>query len=369
MAGDKDSKTELPTEKKRQDAFKKGNFARSPEINLVFVLFSAFSIFLFYSHSVATQLGNAAVKIFAKLGQYSLDHDRATHFLTGKFQEVLQMASPLLIACPIAAIVAGGLQSNFKLTLGVLEPKGDKLNPVKGFQRVFSKQLFTQFGIDFLKFSVVGAVIWGALEQIQNHPIFFAPVDKRFIPEFILDTFLALLIRLITALSVVAALAYLWQRRKTTNDLKMTKEEIKEEFKSQEGDPKTKSARRSLAHRLLQRQMLEEVPMADVVVTNPTHFAVALKYETGKDPAPIVLAKGKNMFAKKIKAIAAEHGVPMVENKPVAQILFKVGQVGKTIPSHLYQVVAEILAYVFKTHKYYFHRLKARRRERDTMLA
>ena len=124
-----------------------------------------------------------------------------------------------------------------------------------------------------------------------------------------------------------------------------------------------KGAMRRMARRLMQKQMLSAVPTADVVVTNPTHFAVALKYERGKDKAPVVLAKGDNRFAQRIKAIAAEHGVPVVENKPVARVLFAMGKVGEVIPSELYQAVAEILAVVYRTHRYYFHELKARRLE------
>ncbi len=143
----------------------------------------------------------------------------------------------------------------------------------------------------------------------------------------------------------------------------MSREEVKDERRNAEGDAHTKAAMRRMARRLMQKQMLSAVATADVVITNPTHFAVALKYERGKDKAPVVLAKGENRFAQRIKAIAAEHGVPTVENKPVARLLFAMGKVGETIPAALYQAVAEILAVVYRTHRYYFHRLKSRRLE------
>ena len=129
------------------------------------------------------------------------------------------------------------------------------------------------------------------------------------------------------------------------------------------GDPNVKMAQRAMARRLMQKQMLADVPNADVIITNPTHYAVALKYERGVDAAPVVLAKGQNLFAQRIKAIASKHEVPTVENKPVARALFKFGQVGKPIPAQLYQAIAEILGYVYRTHRYYFHRLKSRRLE------
>jgi len=143
----------------------------------------------------------------------------------------------------------------------------------------------------------------------------------------------------------------------------MTRQEVKEERKQAEGDAHTKAAMRRMARRLIQKQMLSAVKTADVVLTNPTHYAVALKYERGTDQAPVVLAKGENRFAQRIKALAAEHGVPVVENKPVARLLFAMGKVGEAIPSELYQAVAEILAVVYRTHRYYFHRLKTRRLE------
>ena len=143
----------------------------------------------------------------------------------------------------------------------------------------------------------------------------------------------------------------------------MTRQEVKDEHKNSQGDTGVKIAQRRLARRLLQTQMLDAVPTADVVVTNPTHFAIALKYERGRDAAPVILAKGEQRFARRIKEIAAENGVPMVENKPVARLLFAMGKVGEAIPPELYQAVAEILAVVYRTHRYYFYRLRSRRLE------
>ena len=141
----------------------------------------------------------------------------------------------------------------------------------------------------------------------------------------------------------------------------MTKDEVKRERKDQDMSPEVRKARMQMAMRLMQTQMLDEVATADVVVTNPTHYAVALKYERGVDSAPVVLAKGENAFAQRIKSVAAENGVPVVENKMVARMLYKVARVGEAIPIEMFQSVAEILAFVYKTHRYYFHKLKSRR--------
>jgi flagellar biosynthetic protein FlhB len=163
------------------------------------------------------------------------------------------------------------------------------------------------------------------------------------------------------ALGIVAAISYSYEKFKTAKELMMTVQEVKDEHRNAEGNAESKAALRRMGRRLLQKQMLSAVPTADVIVTNPTHYAVALKYERGVDQAPVVLAKGENRFAQRIKALAAEHGVPTVENKPVARFLFATGKVGEPIPAELFQAVAEILAVVYRTHRYYFHCLKARR--------
>jgi flagellar biosynthetic protein FlhB len=209
----------------------------------------------------------------------------------------------------------------------------------------------------------VAAIVWSALKKVLADPIFYTPVAPYRLGGFIYDTAVGLLWHFILALSCVAALNYLYQLRRIQKELMMTKQEVKEENRSNEGDPRVRAARRQMARRLMQKQMLSAVPTADVIVTNPTHYAVALKYDRGKDKAPIVLAKGERLFAKRIKDLAGDHRVPMIENKPVARMLFKYGRVGQPIPTELYQAVADILAFVYRTHRLYFHDLKQRRAE------
>jgi flagellar biosynthetic protein FlhB len=194
-------------------------------------------------------------------------------------------------------------------------------------------------------------------------PLFSAPIEAAYLAHFLLHATLEFFGRLLLALGVLAALSYAYEKYKMSQDQMMTRQELKDERSGAEGNAQVKTAQRRLSRRLMQKQMLSAVPTADVVLTNPTHYAVALRYERGKDQAPVVLAKGENRFAQHIKAIAAEHGVPVVENKPVARMLFSLGQVGETIPADLYQAVASILAVVYRTHRYYFHRLKSRRLE------
>lgn len=360
---DKSSRTEEATFKRRQKAYKEGNFPKTQEIGVVFVLIAAFIVLLFQAKNAASYIAMHAMRIFSSLAKMEVTEDSIGYFLVQKMQDVMFILLPLFIACFVAAILAGGLQSGFRLTPKVLEPKFSNFNPVKGLKNIFSVNNLVKGGVDILKFIAVGLVILGSLNEIASDPIFYTAVPVSYVGHFILKTFLMLLVRLIIAIGIIAIISYMYQRHRNRKDLMMTKQEVKDEKIEQEGNPMIKREQRLLAKRLLMKQMIKAVPTADVVVTNPTHYAVALKYETGKDPAPIVLAKGKDMFAKRIKKIAKEHQVPMVENKAVAHILFKVGEIGEAIPAHLYEIIADILTYVYRTHRYYFHRLKVRRME------
>ncbi len=358
---DQDVKTEQPTEKRLRDAFEEGQFARTADLQSVAILVAAFFVFSFGMREYCERIASIAVGIFSQLGKNALAVDGVTEWTGFAARTMLGLILPIAVACGGAAALSGGIQSQFRLTPKVLGFKLSKLDPIKGFQRLFSGQGWLKLGTDSVKFLVVGFTIWGGVKTIMNDPIFYAPVPAHRLGGFLFDTTMMLLTRFILALGAIAAVHYVYQLRKTREDLKMSRHEVKDEQKQSEGDPKVKSMLRSMARRLSQKQMLKAVTTADVVVTNPTHYAVALKYERGKDKAPMVLAKGEGAFARRIKALAAEHDVPMMENKPVARLLFKAGRVGKPIPVELYQAVADILAFVYKTHRYYFHQLKTRR--------
>ena len=258
-------------------------------------------------------------------------------------------------------MIAEGLQTGFRLTPKAMEPKLNKLNPISGFKRIFGLKGLKTFAIDFLKFLAIGTVVWVTMLIIIDDPIFFTPVPIQYLPEFIHKLFIIMLALLLLMLAIIAIIHYIIKKRENTQEMKMTKEEVKEERKSKEVSPEVKSTQRKKAMELLSGQNLEDVGTADVVVTNPTHYAVALRYERGANLAPIVVAKGENLLARRIKLIAAEFEVPTVENKPLARALYALGKVGEPIPQEFYRIVAEVLAHVYKMHSYYFHRLKARR--------
>jgi len=362
---DKSSKTEEPTAKKLQQAHEQGQFAKAPELPITFVLVAAFVIFAFFGPDRAAAIARLARNIFSHIADFEFTQTTTVYWIRNFIQMGFAFLFPIMGATLLACIIGNGLQTGFRLSLKALEPKVESLNPVSGFKKLFSARKFFQFLVDLLKFFVVGCIIYMIIKRVIKDPIFYDIVAPDHIIDFMFESFMLMMINLIVAIAVIATIHYLYQRKTTTDDLKMTKQEVKDEMKNAEGDPHVKRARRELAMRLSQKQMLQDVPLADVVVTNPTHFAVALKYERGKDKAPMVLAKGEQRFARRIKDIARQYEVPMVENKPVARMLFRFGKVGETIPSQLYQVIAEILSHVYRTHKYYFYQLRRRREQKQ----
>ena len=358
---DKDSKTEKASSKRLNEALQKGNFAQAQEIGVVFTLFAGLLVVLWYGQDLAMNVMNLSVSIFGNLATIDINEDGIEYWSMQTMTALSRFSGPFLIAGMVGAIVAGGLQSGFRLTPKALKFGFEKLNPIAGTKRLVSKDTLVKFGIDLLKLIAIGAILYGAIGKIVNDPIFYAVIDFNHIGVFITDTMVYAFIRLIIFVAIIAIISYIYQKVKTANDLKMTKEEVKQERKDADMSPEIRKARFAMAMRLMQTQMLDDVPTADVVVTNPTHYAIAMKYERGVDEAPMVLAKGENLFAQRIKQVAKENGVPIVENKLVARMLYKAAQPGKAIPAEMYQSVAEILAYVYRVHKYYFHKLKARR--------
>lgn len=360
---DQDQKTEKPTEKKLSEAMERGSFARSQEIGVLFMLAALLGVLGFTTQTASRDIAEYAVSMFSRFATIPVARDTVTVQIGEMLLTGGRALLPLFAGCVLAATLSGGLQTGFRLSKEAIGFKPENLDPSAGFGRVFNKGAFVRAGIDILKFGAIGGSLYLGARGLMLDPLFSSPVEAAYLGQFLTHATIIFVTRLMLAIGIVAAVSYAYEKFKTMRQLMMTREEVKEEHKNAEGNTQAKGAMRRMARRLLQKQMLSAVPTADVVVTNPTHFAVALKYERGKDTAPIVLAKGENRFAQRIKALAAEHGVPMVENKPVARMLFAMGTVGESIPAELYQAVASILAVVYRTHRYYFHRLKARRLE------
>lgn len=353
---DRSSKTEEPTERRLKKARESGNFAKAEEIQVTFGLAASFLAILFYADTVGLSLARLMRDLFGNIGQVDLSVARVAYAAREGGLQIILMLLPVFILVMLFAIFAGGLQSKFRLSPKALEWSAKKLNPLTNIKQKYGKQAYVKFGVDLLKLIAVAAVITFAVNRVTQHPIFYTTISVVQILGFLKESTLYILSLLVFGVGAIALINFLYQKQKVLGDQRMTKQETKDEMKQQDGDPQVKNARRQLARKLMERQMFAEVPNADVVITNPTHYAVALRYDRNKDAAPFVLAKGKNLIAQKIKAIAADHGVPMVENRPAAQALYKIGQTGQTIPPHLFQVVAEILAYVYRRHRSFFKR-------------
>jgi flagellar biosynthetic protein FlhB len=358
---DQDQKTEPATGKRLGEAYGRGEFAKSGDVQVAFILIAALLVMTFSVPDIAREARDFCGACFRNLGTGSLNNEALVARGLEAMHCFIGMVAPLLVACFIAAVLAGGLQSHFRVTPDVIGFKFDKLNFVNGFKNLFKVEALMTLPFDLLKMGAIGLALWLAIKRVMQDPLFYVPMEVSHLARFLNHATLVFLTWVCGAMTAIAIGTYSYQLHKTAKRLRMTKQEVKDEFKQSEGDPQVKGQRRRLALRLLRKQMLSAVPTADVVVTNPTHYAVALKYERGKDSAPVVLAKGEGRMAMRIKAIALEHGVPMIENKPVARLLYKIGEVGEAVPNALYQAVAEILAFVYRTHRYYFHSLRARR--------
>jgi flagellar biosynthetic protein FlhB len=358
---DKDSKTELPSEKRLSEAFEKGQFAKSAELQVVATLAAMLGVIGFFLSSSTRDITSLATSIWSELDASPFRSDS----LPVQFAECVRVYAgillPVIVAVSLAVLLMGGFQSGFRMAPKALGLKLENLDFTKGFGRVFSKNALVRSGIDVLKLIAISLVLWIGTRALVSDPIFVSPVEAGYLGDFLRRATLAFLSKVVLALGIVAAVSYSYEKFRTHQDMMMTRQEVKDESKQSEGDAQTKAAMKRMARRLLQKQMLAAVPTADVIVTNPTHYAVALKYERGRDQAPMVLAKGENQFARRIKALGAQHQVPLVENKPVARMLYALGKVGEPIPNNLYQAVAGILAFVYRTHRLYFHELKIRR--------
>jgi len=240
-------------------------------------------------------------------------------------------------------------QVGFLFTVDPLVPKFDRLNPFTGIKRViFSKRSLIELIKGLLKVGIIGLIGWYSIESYIEESALIMDSDVLTIFFFLCKAAMSISFKIILVFVVIAALDYIVQRRLFENEIKMTKEEVKEENKQLEGDPLIKSRIRSIQRQLARRRMMQEVPKADVVITNPTHLAIALKYEFGKMDAPKVVAKGANLIAEKIKQIAIEHNIPIIEDKPLAQLIYKSVDIDESIPQEMYQAVAQILAYIYK---------------------
>ncbi len=339
-------KTEEPTAKKRADARKKGQVGRSQELNTAFVLLVGFFSLKLLWDSIYLSIATYTTYVFSNLNQ-TVDTENIIRIFIGIIIVLAKTAFPIMLFIMVIGLAINFFQVGLNFSAESIEFKLDKLNPINGFGRIFSKRALVELAKSFFKIIVIGFFLYRFIhEQILAMPQFMF---------FDLTTSLALVAEIIFQMAfivigvimIMAFCDYGYQRWQTTQDLKMTKQEVKDEMKQTEGDPQIKGKIRQKQRQMAMARMMKEVPKADVIITNPTHYAVALSYEQGM-VAPTVVAKGQDLVAQRIKEIGRDARVPIIENKPLARTLYAAVQVGDAVPHELYQAVAEVLAYVYR---------------------
>lgn len=348
MADDAGEKTEAPTPKRRQEARQKGQVARSNDFSAALLLLGGMLGLRLFGPRLMSALLTAMRENLTLAGPAEAARiDLVTiSYTTGLF--VLSAAGPIMLVVLFIAFVASLLQVGFLFTAHPLVPKLDKLNPINGFSRIFSTRTLVQLVMNLLKLALVVAVGYAAIRS-RLDLVFLALAVEGWLQVILLSRVLYEVgLELAAALLVVALLDFAWQKYKFERDLRMTRQEVKEELRRMDGDPILKQRRRKLQLAAAMQRIRSAVPTADVVVTNPTELAVAIKYDAETMAAPRVVAKGADHLARKIREIAMLHAIPIVERRPLAQALYKTVEVGQEVPERFYQAIAEILAYVYK---------------------
>ncbi|SFI06104.1 flagellar biosynthetic protein FlhB [Selenomonas ruminantium] len=349
FAGDK---TEEPTSKKRADAKKKGQVGRSTELSTAFVLLIGFFIIKVMWAHIYGSIAAYTTYVFSHLNQ-PVDTENILRIFIGIIELLAQTSLPIMIGIMLMGLAINVFQVGLNFNTEAIGFKPDKLNPINGFGRIFSKRSLVELAKSLFKIAIIGYFLYDFLKDHLMAMPQFIYFDLPNSLAQIADIVFSMAFEVIAVIIVLGILDYGYQKWQTTQDLKMTKQEVKDEMKQTEGDPQIKGKIKQKQRQMAMSRMMQEVPKADVIVTNPTHFAVALQYSKGM-VAPLIVAKGQDLVAKRIKDIARDARVPIVENRPLARALYASTEVGDIVPAELYQAVAEVLAYVY--------RLKNRRR-------
>lgn len=352
--GEGGEKTEPATAKKLEDARKEGKVAKSKELTSAFdliVLFLCLKIFVSYVGSGMLDVFSAVygnMADFVKMNSAFLSSQAVAGLMADMIKRWMLIVLPFFLFGIVITFLITIVQVKWKVSAKPLEPKLDKFNPINGFKRIFSKDSLFNLVMSIIKVGVIGFIAYMCIKDKRNDLfiLYDIPLNQAIslIGNIIIDT--GLKISLFYLIVGIADFAY--QKWKFSDEMKMTKQEVKDEFKNTEGDPQIKGRQRRVMQEVSRRRMMQDVPQADVVITNPTHFAVALKYDAEAGKAPYLLAKGEDYLALKIKEIARENGVEIVENKPLARMIYHNVDVGNEIPPELYQAVAEILANIYR---------------------
>jgi flagellar biosynthesis protein FlhB len=347
MAETFQEKTEQPTEKRLEEARKKGQVAQSRELPLcLMILFT--SIFLYFLASHGFQEMFKVYVSYVRNINLDIDASNIYGILSFAAYRWAWIMMPLFAILLVITIFGAVLQTGFMWSPETMEFKLEKLNPLNGIKKLFSKRSAIEVLKSILKIAILSYIAYSIILNELPTILSLPGKDAGMIVNYLGTTCFYLAIKVGVIFLFIAGLDFLFQKWQHKKDLMMTHQEIKEEFKEREGNPLVKSRIRSLQREMARRRMIEDVKTADVIVTNPTHFAIGLKYQFGAMPAPKIVAKGAGFVAEKIKEVARLHGVPLMENKPLARALFYAVKVGDYIPEQFYVIVAELLAAVYR---------------------
>lgn len=351
MAGDEQddaSKTEDPTHKRLEDAVKKGQVASSREVNSFFILLGMTFILVLLAPGVMSDVKSRLSRYVTMPHDYEIDKASFQLEMSSLLSDLLViMLLPALVA--VASVFAANLvQNKFIFSAEPIMPKLEKISPLKGLKRMFSRRSMVEFIKGIIKITVVGAVSVAAIWPYKEYMQLLPDEDMADLLAFTSTLTLRMLIGVCVIMFLIAIIDYAYQKFEYLKNLRMTKQEVKDEYKQQEGDPLVKQKLRQIRRERARKRMMENVPKADVVITNPTHYAVALQYDQLTMSAPHVVAKGKDKVALRIREVAEQHKITVMRNPPLARLLYDNAELDEEIPLEYFKAVAEIIGYVYK---------------------
>lgn len=347
-------KTEPATAKKLQDVRKDGQTAKSKELITAISLMSLFILIKIYVGVAGQKFTEAFKDIYGTFQKVADSSDNgmrmadAVSFVREVLMSSISIAVPIFIVAVVVGVLCNSLQQKWMVTAKPLQPKMSKISPASGFKRIFSFRQLFELIKSIAMMLVIGIMSYVTIKDKVNILLTFYDISLNAALETVGDIIVDLGIKISAVFLIIGFVDLIYQKFKFKNDNMMTKQEIKDEYKNTEGDPQVKGQIRRKMAEISRRRMMEQLPEADVVITNPTHFAVALKYEPDSGKAPVVIAKGADYLAFQIKDKARECNIEIVENKPLARMLYHNVDIGMEIPPELYQVVAEILAKILQ---------------------
>ena len=341
-------KTERATPKRRREAREKGNVLKSAEVGTAAVLLAVFAAVKILGPAIVEGASEMMTRWLTEPPADSMTILGAKNVLAMALESIAMLGAPLVGVGVLVAVAANILQVGILFTPKALRPKMERINPIQGFKRIFSIRSIAELVKAVLKVVALGYVAWQEYEQVIGLFPDFALQGMLVASARMVDMAMNIALKMGMVLLLIAAIDFFYQWWRRERELRMTKQEVKDEYKLTEGDPQIKGRIRQKQRQMGMMRMMQAIPSANVVITNPTHYAIALRYSEGKDSAPVVVAKGKDFLAQRIKEEARKHGVEMVENRPLAQALYVYCDVGDAIPKDMYKAVAEVLAYVYR---------------------